>query len=156
MDVTTREDIAAPIEAVFEHISDFDWFERAALRRGADIVRIDNLDAPGAGMKWRAEFDYRGRVRKANVELVEYDAPNGMRALMHSAGLEMDATVELVAMSKNRTRMNINVTAAPQTIPARLMIQSAKLARTSIQKRFRRRVAEYAAELEERCLARGV
>lgn len=156
MEVTTREDIAAPIEAVFAQISDFDWFERAALRRGADIVRIDTLDAPAPGMKWRAEFDYRGRVRKANVELTEYDAPNGMRALMHSAGLEMDAAVELVSMSRSRTRINITVKAEPQTIPARLMIQSAKLARTSIQKRFRRRVAEYAAELEERCLARGV
>jgi hypothetical protein len=156
MEINTREDIAASIEAVFEHISDFDWFERAALRRGAEIVRIDTLKEPAPGMKWRAEFDYRGRVRKANVELTEYDKPNGMRALMHSAGLEMDASIELVAMSKTRTRLNIIVKAEPQTIPARLMIQSAKLARTSIQKRFRRRIAEYSAELEERCQARGV
>lgn len=151
MKLTTREDIAAPIEAVFAHVGDFGWFERAAMRRGADVVRTDKLETPGPGMSWHAEFDFRGRMRKADLEMTEYDAPNGMTFVMRAAGLDVEAVIELVAMSRTRTRMNVSMEASPRTIPARLMIQSAKLAKTNIQRRYRRRIAEYAEELEERC-----
>lgn len=151
MKLATREDIAAPIEAVFEQISDFDGFERAALRRGADVVRTDNLGVPGAGMAWRTGFEFRGRERKADLELVEYDAPNGMRLEAKSPGVEIDMVIELVAMSRGRTRMNMSVDARPRTIPARLMMQSLKLARQNVLKRFRKRVGEFAADVESRC-----
>jgi len=47
----TKEDINAPIEQVFPHISDFADFERSALRRGAEVARLDNLRTAGPGMK---------------------------------------------------------------------------------------------------------
>ncbi|MAM62163.1 SRPBCC family protein [Maritimibacter sp. UBA3975] len=155
MKLTTREDIAAPIEAVFANVADFGWFERAAMRRGAEVVRTDSLETPGAGMSWHGEFQYRGRERKADVDLIEYDPPNALTFLMRAAGLEVEMAVDLVAMSRTRTRMNVTLEATPRTIPARLMIQSAKLAKTNIQNRYRRRIAEYCAELEERCQSRG-
>ncbi|WP_298496279.1 SRPBCC family protein [uncultured Maritimibacter sp.] len=155
MKLTTREDISAPIEAVFANVADFAWFERAAMRRGAEIVRTDKLEKPGPGLSWHAEFELRGRERKVDVDLVDYDPPEKLKFLMRSAGLEVEAVIDFVAMSRTRTRMNVTMEATPKTIPARLMIQSAKLARTNVQKRFRRRVAEYAAELEERCHSRG-
>lgn len=155
MKLTTREDIAAPIEAVFAQIADFGWFERAAMRRGAEVVRTDSLKVPGVGLSWHGEFEYRGRGRKADVDLTAYDPPNGMTLMMRAAGLEVEVVIELLAMSRSRTRMNITMEATPRTIPARLMVQSAKLARTNIQNRYRRRIAEFCEDLEERCLARG-
>jgi hypothetical protein len=106
-------------------------------------------------MSWHGEFQYRGRERKADVDLTEYDPPNKLTYLMRAAGLEVQMEIELVAMSRTRTRMNVTLEATPRTIPARLMIQSAKLAKTNIQNRYRRRIAEYCAELEERCQSRG-
>jgi hypothetical protein len=61
--------------------------------------------------------------------------------------------IELVAMSRSRTRMNLSLDARPRTIPAKLMVQSMKLARQSVVKRFQRRVADYAADLENRLRA---
>lgn len=151
MKLSTREDIEAPIEAVFEQITDFDSFERAALRRGADVVRTDTLQVAGLGMAWKASFDYRGRERKANLKVIDFDTPNGMRLQAISSGLETELMVELVAMSRNRTRMNLSLDARPQTIPARLVIQSMKLARQNLNKQFRRRIADFAADIEERC-----
>lgn len=148
--MATREDISAPIEAVFEQLSDFDGFERAAMRRGAEVMRTDSLATHGPGMSWRAGFDYRGKERKANIELTDYDTPERMKAQVHSSGVEVEVVIELVAMSRTRTRMNLSVDARPRTIPARLMIQSMKLARQTVLKRFRRRVGEYAVEMEER------
>lgn len=153
--MATREDISASIDAVFEQLSDFEGFERAAMRRGAEVTRTDTLGAPGVGMGWRTGFDYRGKERKANIELTEYEAPERMRAKVHSTGVEIEVLVELVAMSRTRTRMNLTLDARPRTIPARLMIQSMKLARQTVLKRFRKRVSDYAAALEERANGRG-
>ncbi len=151
MKIATREDIAAPIEMVFAQLADFDGFERAALRRGAEVARTDDLSAPGAGMSWRAAFDYRGKERKATIELTDYDPPNGMMLTTHSSGADFVVVIDLVAMSKSRTRMNLSVDARPRSLPARLMVQSMKLARNTVLKRFRKRVGDFAAGIEERC-----
>lgn len=156
MKLATREDISAPIDAVFEQLSDFDGFERIALRRGVEVVRVDSLSTPGPGMSWRAGFDYRGRTRKADIKLTDYYMPDRMQFEMHSSGIEMDLLIDLVAMSRGRTRMNLTVDAHPRTIPARLVIQSMKLARANVLGRFRKRVGEFAADIETRCKSRLV
>ena len=62
---------------------------------------------------------------------------------------------DLVAMSKTRTRMNFALDTRPKTVPARLMIQSLKLARHSMLKRFRKRIADFASDLEARAQNRS-
>jgi hypothetical protein len=151
MKIATREDIAAPIEVVFAQLADFDGYERGALRRGAEVVRTDDLTVPGIGMAWRAAFDYRGKERKATIELTDYDPPNGMILTTHSNGADIVSVIDLVAMSKTRTRMNVSVDVRPRSLPAKLIVQSLKLARSSVLKRFRKRVTDFAADLENRC-----
>ncbi len=153
MKLSTREDLDAPIETVFGQLSDFDGFERAVLRRGAEVVRTDDLAAPGVGMSWHTEFKYRERQRKLDIELTEYEAPERMRIKATSKAVDIVVEIDLVAMSRSRTRMNLSLDARPRTIPARLVIQSLKLARQNVLKRFRKRVGEFAAEIEARAKA---
>ena len=75
----TKEDINAPIEQVFPHISDFAGFERSALRRGAEVARLDNLRTAGPGMKWDLKFNLRGKLRDVHMEMVHYAPPTSMR-----------------------------------------------------------------------------
>lgn len=151
MKLATREDISAPIEAVFEHLSDFAGFERAALRRGAEVVRIDSQPQPGPGMIWSAGFDFRGRTRRAEIELTDFAEPERMRVVALGSGLQMELLVELVAMSRGLTRMSLSVDARPRTMPARLMIQALKLNRAKVLKSFRRQVGDFAIDIEKRC-----
>ena len=150
MKLSTREDVAVPIEAAFREISDFEGFERAALRRGADVSRTDNLSAPGFGMTWKAQFPFRNRDRKADLRLTNYDAPNGLEVFSKVSGIEANVVIELVALSRAHTRMNVIVELKPKSIPARLMIQSMKLAKSNLNKRFNKRVADFAEHIEER------
>ncbi len=151
MKLVAREDISAPIEAVFEQLSDFDGFERSVLRRGAEMSRLDALPAPGVGMTWRTAFDYRGRPREALIELTSFDGPDRMTLIVKSSGLDIDLLVDLVAMSRTRTRMSVSTEIRPRTLPARLLLQSMKLARHGMLTRFRRKVGEFAVDLEGRC-----
>ena len=142
MQFTGREDIEAPIERVFE--------ERSALRRGADVRRTDKLKVPGVGMSWHAVFKLRGKQRKVDVSVVDYDPPNGIKLGLISPSIEGQMIAELVALSRGRTRMTVTLVLQPRTLAARLMMQSLRLARNNLTKRFKVRLAEYAAEIEDR------
>ncbi len=150
MKFETREDIEMPLEALFQRISDFEGYERGAMRRGAEVVRVDNLQATGEGMRWKAAFDIRGKRRDIEVVLSEYDAPNGMVFDAESQGMDVKMLVDLVALSRARTRLSISVELSPKTLSARLLVQSLKLARGNIAKRFKLRVADFAKDAEDR------
>jgi hypothetical protein len=150
MKFSAKEDIEAPIEQVFALVSDFESLERAALRRGAEVQRTDSLRKPGVGMRWMAAFMARGRQRKLDIEMTEYEAPNGMRFHSVAQGLETDMKVELVALSRGRTRLSVDLELKPKSISARLLVQSLKLARANLSKKFHLRMADYARDLEDR------
>lgn len=150
MKFASKEDIAAPIDAVFAMVSDFDSFERAAMRRGAEVQRTDNLRQPGPGMSWAARFMMRGRERNITVTLSSYDPPNQMVFNGGSAALEGRMVIDLVALSRSRTRMSVSLKLTPKTLSARLFVQSLKLARSNLNRRFHLRVADYAKDMEER------
>jgi len=150
MKISTKEDIAAPIERVFAEISDFQSLERAALRRGAEVSRVDDQNGPCAGMAWDAKFDLRGKRRELHLELIRHDPPDTLVFASRSPNMSGGMTLDLVALSRNSTRMNIEIEMEPRTLSGRLLIQSLKLARNSMMKKFRANVDKYARGIEER------
>ncbi|MDQ7072044.1 MAG: SRPBCC family protein [Rhodobacterales bacterium] len=149
MKFSTKEDIEAPIAHVFSKISDFDSFENSARRRGAEIARADNMEDTGVGMCWDVGFMMRGKQRQIVIELEGYDAPNTLEFVSRSKGLGGIMTVDLVALSRGRTRLGLDLELNPQTLSARLLVQSLKLARGNLNKRFHLRVADYAKDMED-------
>lgn len=152
MKFSTNEDIEAPIDDVFHMLCEFETFERSAMRRGAEVQRIDKLSAPGVGMLWDAAFDLRGKRREVQIEMLIFDPPNEMVLESRSQGLLGVMTIELVALSRNRTRIGVSFDLKPLNLSARLLVQSLKLAKTSLTKKYKLRIAEYAKGMEERHL----
>ncbi|WP_412504371.1 SRPBCC family protein [Roseovarius sp. SYSU LYC5161] len=150
MQFGTREDIAAPVDHVFAELSDFHAFERSALRRGADVQRVDTLKAVGPGMAWDISFRLRGKQRKIKMELSAYEPPTRMVFSSRSTSMGGTMTVDLVALSRGRTRMALDIELVPKTLSAKLLVQSLKLARGNLRKRFRLRVADFANDIEDR------
>lgn len=150
MKFSSKEDIEAPIEQVFSMLSEFETFERSAIRRGAEVQRTDDLTRTGRGMSWHARFMMRGKQRNVNVTLTNYDPPNAMLFETDSPGLDGQMMIDLLALSPRRTRLSVAFEMTPKTLPARLLIQSLKLAKTNLTKRFKLRVADYAKDIEDR------
>lgn len=150
MKFVTKKDIEAPIDQVWAALSDFEGWERAAMRRGADVARTDTLRSPGVGMAWQGRFQYRGKDRKTDVKLTELVAKTALGFTASSAAIESDARVELIEMSAKRTRLHVTMEVKPRSLGARLFLQSLRLARAKVDRKFETRVSQLAEDLESR------
>lgn len=148
MKLTAREDIAAPMEHVFEAVTDIAALERAALRRGIDVVRVDGGGPPGVGSAWDLRFDYRGARRRARTEITGWNPGEQVLFMAEGEGVRAMGEIDLTALAKARTRLVVGLDLRPETLRARLLLQSFRLARTALLARFRDRVAEYARKIE--------
>lgn len=150
MKLSTREDIEAPLEVVFADFADTEAWERAVLRRGAEIARVDRVQVFGPGMAWVVSFDYRGKARKVTVKLAEVDAPNMLGFQFSAASVEGTFTLEFLQLSARRTRVSFATEVKPKTLAARLLLQSMKLAKGKVERKFETRIAQMCNEIEER------
>ena len=148
MKFSTRQDVDAPIEAVFEAACDFPRFERQARRRGVKVQRADQLPSPAPGMRWNVEFQYRKKLRSLRIELVELEPPVLLRLQAASAGISADFAAEVLALSPKRTRLKVGLEITPKSLQARLLIQSLKFAKANLDRRFAERVAKYGCDVE--------
>ncbi|WP_296763259.1 SRPBCC family protein [Sediminimonas sp.] len=150
MKFSGKADVDAPIDKVFAVLTDFELIERAAMRRGVEVQRTDTLRAPGAGVGWHVKFTMRGKPRETDIAITGFDAPNEIVLSAELQGMEAVTRVELVALSRSQTRLGVVTDLTPTTLAARLMVQSLRMARGKLDKRFKARVADYARDLGER------
>lgn len=148
MKFSAREDIEAPIDHVFQIVTDFDAFERQALRRGADVKRLDQGPYT-VGSAWDVSFTFRGKERRLKATLTRME-PQGLLIDAVSPNLEGNSVIELVPLSPARTRLAVSIEMKAKTLTARLMLQSLKLAKASLNQRFKKRVADFAEDIEAR------
>jgi uncharacterized protein YndB with AHSA1/START domain len=150
MKFNIQQDIEAPIDFVFAQMTDFKSMERSAMRRGAEVQRVDAINGVGPGMAWDASFMLRGKQREVQIEISEFVAPDRLVVASRSPSMGGSMVVELMALSRNRTRVNSNVQLNPKNLTAKLLVQSMKLARKNLNKRLSDRMETYAVEVESR------
>lgn len=148
MKFSTKEDIEAPIEDAFALFSDFDQFERSALRRGADVKRTDSNLRKGVGMTWAAAFKFRSKNRKLDAEIVSFDPCEGYEVEVQSSDLCAYGMLELMALSKSRTRATLSIELKPKSLSGRLMLQTMRLGKSRLDRRFRIKAADFVRIIE--------
>ncbi len=150
MKFTAREDIEAPIDAVFAAMTDIESLELVAMRRGVQLRRLDALKAPGPGMSWEIGFRYRGKIRQMVGKIASLVAPERLAFEASSQGYEVTMSITLLALSRKRTRLVTEMEVRPRSLPARLLLQSARLGRAALQRRYADRIHLMGLGLEER------
>ena len=148
MQFSSVQDVNAPLDFVFQQLSDFESYESYALRTGAEVERIDTNSEKCAGMQWKIQGDFRGKRRKFNIELIEYRPDNPLKFFVKSAGVEANATMESMALTRKQSRIKVTTVLKSKTISARLILQSAKLAKNSMNRKFNHRFWTYANFIE--------
>ena len=154
MKLSSRYDVEAPVTQVFAELVNMDQWERAAMRRGADITRTDTVKASGpgvaVGMTWAARFRYRGKDRSAVVRIDRRDEPSKLDLTALSALVDAGVTIELMELSLRRTRLILALDLRPKTLASKLYVQSLRLAKARVDRSFQARVSKLVLELEDR------
>ena len=104
-------------------------------------------------MTWHATFGFRGKSREADIQLAEFQPPERMVFDSVSGGLKVQMVLDVVALSRTRTRIGVSVEMMPTTLSARLLVQSLKLAKGGMDRRFRDRMKGLARDLERKLQA---
>jgi uncharacterized protein YndB with AHSA1/START domain len=150
VEFSSKEDINASVEQVFAILSDIEAVERQALRRGVEVRRTTPHQEPAAGMGWQAVFKFRGRKRTSDISLTEFTPPSRMVFESRTGGLETRFEIDLMELSRAHTRVTTTALLMPKTLSARLLVQSMKLAKSKIARRYAVRMAQFARDVEER------
>jgi len=155
MRFSSKQDVEAPMEPIFQILTDFETWETAAMRRGIEVERKDTLIQPGAGMRWAAKFSYRGKARAMELELTQLDPTQSLRFAAVSQALEGVISMELIAQSPKRSRLHVVVDITPRSLTARLFLQSLRLAHAKLDRKFDQRIAMLAGDIELRYRSRS-
>lgn len=150
MKLSTREDIEAPLAFVFDSFADTESWERAAMRRDAEVTRTDRVQGVAPGMAWNVGFTWRGKARRIAVKLAAVDAPNSLGFQAFGSSVDANITLEFVELSARRTRITVGADIKPRNLAARVFLQSMKLARGKIDQKFSARIGTLCNEIEER------
>jgi hypothetical protein len=150
MKFSTRQDIEASADFVFQQLTDFDGFERQAMRRGAQVQRKAPSQPIAVGSSWELSLPFRGKQRDVHAQIVTLDAPNQLNGLGLSGGLSMSVDIELVPLSAQRTRVTYGLDVTPKNLSSRILVQSMKFAKTALQRRFERRLSNFTDLINDR------
>ena len=147
MKFSNHEDMEAPAQAVFDALCDHEQFQRAMQQRGIAMRRIDDRPEVGPGMAWEIDFKFRGRARKLNCLVTEVQAPERLCLSNESDELRGDVAISVVALAPKRSRVLVSVEMKPKNLSARLLLQSMRFAKGSLDRKFKSRLGEWAAQM---------
>ena len=145
MKFSTRRDVDLPADRLFDAAADFNHIERMLVRRGVRVQRAD--PAQGSPMAWDLSFDWRGRARELSLTVTRFDRPELLEMRGHSDAFELTLAAAVVALSRSRSRLNLEVEVKPRSLKSRLLLQTAKLSKSRIDRVFADRVADYVASV---------
>ena len=143
MKFSTRQDADLPAEALFRAVSNFDDIGRMLTRRGAVVRRLDALSEPGTGMNWQISFDWRGRQRDVAVELARFDPPEMLILQGQSDLFDLTIQMTVLALSRNKSRLIFETDVLPRGMKARLLLQTAKLGKSQLDRKFAKRIGDF-------------
>lgn len=150
MKFSTRVDSDLAAEELFRALTDVEALERLMVGRGASVARIDPAEDPGITMGWHVGFDWRGKPRRMRLAVVRFDRPEHMALAGRSDALDLSVNATVVALSRAKSRLIFETELRPRSMKARLMLQTAKLGKAQLDRRYARRVVEFIDQMSLR------
>jgi len=150
MKFTGKTEIEATLNDTFAAIADFEMFENHARQSGAKVARVDDLTSPGPGMMWDIRTKIRDRNLRIQMELVDYDPPETLDFLGSTGGMDLALTIGLVPLTARRTRVAVTLDVKPRSLSARMLVQSARVTKGRLTRRYRDRIERFGQLLEAR------
>jgi len=129
MKFKVAEDIDAPVSVVWERFTDFSMFEDDVRGRGAEISRVGNWDKAAEGVEWRGAVTVRGKRRAVASKVTRMVTEDICVLESRIGGMDCVYEMNFIRLSPEVTRVGLVLDLSPDTLTARLILQTLKLAR---------------------------
>lgn len=150
MNFISKQDIHAPAAHVFQQLADFDFYESYAMRLGAQVERQDNFTHPQPGMCWSIKGYLRGKDRNMELTLDSFSPTEELSYICTSKSLNATINFDVIPLNRTETRMKVVVDVQAKGLSARVALQSARLAKKSLDRKFDTRMRDFAAKIGEK------
>jgi hypothetical protein len=157
MKFKVSEDVDAPQAMVWAHFTDFSGFENDARGRGATLTRVGNWTLAAQGVEWRGAVTVRGKSRPITAKITQNVAQELCVIESRIGGMNCHHEMSFVPLSPAVTRVALMLDLSADTLTARLLLQTLKLARGRVLQRLQALIARQgnAVEAEWRRQNRG-
>jgi carbon monoxide dehydrogenase subunit G len=142
MRIEAEQHVAAPPEAVFARLADFESFEARAGRRGIPVERLEN-DLPG----WRIGVDWHGMSYAVDLQVQTVTPPEGYSASVATRGVDGTAVIA-IAPQDGGSRLRVTISADGRGVAGRMVLQTLGFARPILEGRLSRALSKLAGEIE--------
>ena len=129
MKFKVSEDVDAPQEMVCARFTDFSGFEEDARGRGAILNRVGNWTQTVQGVEWRGEVTVRGKSRPITAKVTQLVPQELCVVDSRIGGMNCHQEIIFVPLSTTVTRVALMLDLSADTLTARLLLQTMKLAR---------------------------
>lgn len=148
MKFKVSEDVDAPQDLVWRQFTDFSGFEDEARGRGARVTRVGNWTQAAEGVEWRGEVTVRGKAR-AIASRVTQMVPDELCVIeSRIGGMECRHEMQFIPLSAEVTRVALVLELSANTLTARLLLQTMKLARGKVLQRLQGMIARQGNAIE--------
>lgn len=147
MKFSSRFDFDIPAGKLFDIIGDFSRSERVLAARGAQVRRVDPAQEPGTGLGWLIDFNWRGQARSLRLDVTGFERPSHVTMQGCSDPFDVAIDIAVGALSRVRSRLLFQTELRPRNMRARLMIQTAKLGRSQLDRKYEQRIADFLTQL---------
>jgi len=149
MKFETIEEIDAPRDFTFARFTDYTRYENLARSYGADLRRVGGFVEVSEGATWRGSIPIQGRTRGVEAEVTKYSPADYARIDTAVGGMNVVFEMRFEPLADEKTRLIAVAELQAKTLAARLVIQSAKLARKRVQAKITSKIVALANEYED-------
>jgi hypothetical protein len=149
MKFETIEEIDAPQDFIFARFADFFRYEKLAQSYGAELRRVGGFTEVTEGATWRGSIPVRGRTRGMEAVVISSNPSDYTRVDTAVGGMNVIFEMRFEALADERTKLIAVAELQAKTLAARLVIQSAKLARKRLQAKITSKIVALANEYED-------
>ena len=118
-------------------------------QRGVAMRRVDDRPDLGPGMAWEIDFKFRGRARKLRCLVTEVQGPDRLCLSNESDGLTGNVAISVLSLARQRSRVLVSVEMKPKNLSARLLLQSMRFAKSSLDRKFKSRIHDWASQMSQ-------
>jgi hypothetical protein len=141
MQLRVAEDVGAPRAMVWARFTDFANLEADLRDRGATLARIGGWTATAEGLEWRGDVMVHGKTRTLSAGVSRLESEVLCLIDSRIGGMVCSYAMRFVPLSTEATRVELALDLSADTLSARLVLQSLKLARGQVAQRLQATLA---------------